>query len=115
MCASPNTDLVEAIRRRDLAAADEAAQKLERVEPEHALALVLLMAGEHDARYEPAMVRWLGLWLARHPGVGLELAADLIDALAELTGASPNVARARAAVVLRAGGDSGPASVLDRW
>jgi hypothetical protein len=80
MRALPNTDLVEAIRRRDLVAADEAAQKLERVEPEHALALVLLMAGEQDARYEPAMVRWLGLWLARHPGVGLELAADLIDA-----------------------------------
>jgi hypothetical protein len=73
------------------------------------------MAAEHDARYEPAMVRWLGLWLARHHNVGIELAADLIDALAELTGASPNVARARAAVVLRYGGDSGSASVLDRW
>ena len=115
MHRSPNAALVEALRGRNLAEAEQAARGLERVEPEHALAIVLLMADEDDARYEPALIRWAGLWLARHPQVGFELAVDLVQALAELTGASPNVARASAGVVLRSVGDGGSASVLSRW
>ena len=47
--------------------------------------------------------------------LGFELAVDLVRSLAELTGASPNVARATAGVVLRSVGDGGSASVLSRW
>ncbi len=115
MPRSPNAALVEALRRRNLAEVEEAARGLEHVEPEHALAIVLLMADEDDVRYEPALIRWAGLWLARHPHVGFELAVDLVRSLAELTGASPNVARASAGVVLRSVGDGGSASVLSRW
>ena len=84
MPRSPNAALVEALRRRNLAEVEEAARGLERVEPEHALAIVLLMADEDDVRYEPALIRWAGLWLARHPQVGFELAVDLVRSLAEL-------------------------------
>jgi hypothetical protein len=73
------------------------------------------MASEDDVRYEPALIRWVGLWLSRHPQVGFELAVDSVRSLAELTGASPSVARASAGVVLRSAGDGGSASVLARW
>jgi hypothetical protein len=115
MPASPNAELVKALGRRDLAEAEAAARDLERVEPEHALAIVLLMADEDDVRYEPSLIRWVGLWLSRHPQVGLELAVDLVRSLAGLTGASPNVARASAGVVLRSVGDGASASVLAHW
>jgi len=104
---APNAELIRALQRRDLAEAEGAARELERVHPEHALALVLLMGDERDVRYEPALVRWLGKWLAEHAGVGLTHAADLIDSFAELSGASPNVARSRAAVLLRSVGSDG--------
>ena len=110
-----NAELVKALERRSLPDAEEAARGLERVEPEHALAIVLLMGDERDVRYEPALVRWVGQWLAAHPGVGLSHAADLIDSLADLSGASPDVARSRAAVLLRSVGSDGPAGVLERW
>ena len=81
---------------------------MKQVEPEHALAIVLLLRDERDVRYESAAVRWLGQWLALHPGVGLSHAADLIDSFADLSGASPDVARARAAVLLDPWGAMGP-------
>jgi hypothetical protein len=105
MPPSPNAELVKALGRRDLAEAEAAARDLERVEPEHALAIVLLMGDEDDSRFEPALIRWVGLWLARHPQswtsrrlsawspreaalnctstLGFELAVDLVRALAE--------------------------------
>ena len=115
MPASPNAELVKALGRRDLAEAEAAARDLERVEPEHALAIVLLMADEDDARFEPALIRWVGLWLARHPQIGFELAVDLVRALADLRGASPPVAQSSASVVMRSVGDAASASVLSRW
>jgi hypothetical protein len=115
MAPSPNAELVKALGRRELAEAEAAARDLERVEPEHALAIVLLMGDEDDARFEPALIRWVGLWLARHPQVGFELAVDLVRALAELRGASPTVAQSTASVVLRSAGDGSSASVLSRW
>ena len=115
MPVSPNAELVKALGRRNLAEAEAAARNLERVEPEHALAIVLLMADEDDARFEPALIRWMGLWLARHPQIGFELAVDLVRALAELRGASPSVAQSTASVVLRSAGDGPAASVLSRW
>ena len=88
-CPLPNAELVKALGRRDLAEAEAAARDLERVEPEHALAIVLLMGDEDDARFEPALIRWVGLWLARHPQIGFELAVDLVRALAELKARRP--------------------------
>ena len=73
-----------------------------------------MMGDERDSRYERALVRWIGFWLARHPQVGLELGADLIDAFADLTGPL-NVSRSRVAVLLRSVGDDGPAGILERW
>ena len=113
--ASPNARLVRALERRSLAQAEEAARELAVVDPEHALALILLMLNEHDSRWERSAVRWVGQWLADRPATGLELAADLIGAFADLDGASPDVARARVAFVLRSAGGDGPASVLERW
>lgn len=115
MPSTPNTELIEAIRHRNLGDAEEAAHRLERVQPEHALAIVLLMGDEGDARYDRALVRWLGVWLAEHPQVGLDVAAELLHALSELDGASRNVARSQAAFALRSAGSDGPASVLERW
>src|SRR4051794_38596319 len=113
--AAPYARLIRAIQRRKLAQAEAAARELPRIDPEHALALVMLMGAERDVRYEPAMVRWLGQWLAAHPQIGLELGIELAGALADLTGAAPDVARARAALLIRSSGDKGSAGVLERW
>jgi hypothetical protein len=47
--------------------------------------------------------------------IGLELTGELADAFADLTGASPDVARARAAVLLRSVRKDECAQVLERW
>jgi hypothetical protein len=53
--------------------------------------------------------------IASEPTIGLELTGELADAFADLTGSSPDVARARAAVLLRSAGCPESAEVLERW
>ena len=115
MAPSPNAALVEALGRRDLAEAEEVARDLDRVDPEHSLAIVLLMVNEHDVRWERAAVRWAGTWLAAHPSIGIEHATELLRCIGELDGSSPDLARSQVAMVLRMAGGGGPASVLERW
>jgi hypothetical protein len=102
--AKPHTIFRRAIERGSLMQAEMAAREVGRLSLEDSLSLVLLMLSERDARYETAAVRWWGLALAAHPHIGLELAAEGADALAELGGASPDVARSRLAFILRSGG-----------
>ena len=73
------------------------------------------MRDKGDARYDRAVVRWLGRWLSDNSEVGLEFAAELAGTLEALQGASPDVARAQAAVMLRHAGSAAPAEVLERW
>jgi hypothetical protein len=87
--------LLRAIERRSLAQAEAAARELEKLRLEDALGLTLLMLAERDARFERAATRWLGRLLLEYPAVGLEIASELAGSLADLAGASPDVARSR--------------------
>lgn len=113
--SSPYAWFRKSIERRSLTQAEAAARELGSLGSEDALALVLLMRERADARYERAAVRWLGRWLTENPGAGLKLATELAAALQALQGASPDVARAQAAVMLRQAGSPRPAEVLERW
>jgi hypothetical protein len=53
--------------------------------------------------------------LTERPYVGLERAGELAASLADLAGASPDVARARGAVLLRSVGLHSSAQVVERW
>ena len=75
----------------------------------------MLLLHRRDARSERAATRWLGRLIATEPTIGLELTAELANAMADLTGASPDVARARIAVLLRSAGKIESAQVLERW
>jgi hypothetical protein len=113
--ASPLPRLQRAIERRSLAQAEAAARELGTLRLEHALALTLLMLTERDMRFERAVTRWLGRVLTTHPAIGLEVASELAGSLADLEGASPDVARSRSAVLLRSVGLHSSAKVLERW
>jgi hypothetical protein len=73
------------------------------------------MLHNRDARSERAATRWLGRLIAAQPTIGLEFTGELADTFADLAGASPDVARARAAVLLRSVGCEASARVLERW
>jgi hypothetical protein len=113
--ASPRVRFWRAIERRSLTQAEDAARELGRLRTEDALALTMLMLHNRDARAERAATRWLGRVIATEPTIGLKLTGELADAFADLTGASPDVARARAAVLLRSIGKTESAQVLERW
>jgi hypothetical protein len=112
---SPRVRFWRAIERRSLAQAEDAARELGRLRSEDALALTMLMLHKRDARAERAATRWLGRLISAEPSIGLEFTGELADAFADLTGASPDVARARAAVLLRSVGCELSAQVLERW
>jgi hypothetical protein len=112
---SPLARFRRAVERRSLVQAEAAARELGRLGSEDALALTMLLLHQRDARSERAATRWLGRLIASEPNIGLELTGDLADAFADLTGASPDVARARAAVLLRSVGKDECARVLERW
>ena len=78
-------------------------------------ALVLLMRDKGDERYDRAVVRWLGQWLTDNSEVGLEFAAELAGTLEALQGASPDVARAQVAVLLRHAGSESAGRGPQRW
>jgi hypothetical protein len=113
--ASPLPRLRRAIDRRSLAQAEAAARELGRLQLEDAFALTMLLLAERDVRFERAATRWLGRLLIEYPAVGLELASELAGSLADLAGASPDVARSRSAVLLRSVGLHSSAKVLERW
>jgi hypothetical protein len=112
---SPLARFRRAIERRSLVQAEAAARELGRLRSEYALALTMLMLHQRDARSERAATRWLGRLIATEPTIGLQLTGELADAFADLTGASADVARARAAVLLRSIGKEESAQVLERW
>jgi hypothetical protein len=102
--ASPLPRFRRAIAARSLLQAEAAARELGRLGDEDALELVLLLFARADPRYERAAVRLAGRVLARPPGLGFELARDLLDGFAGLGGPAPEVARSRIALALRAAG-----------
>ena len=75
----------------------------------------MLMLHKRDPRAERAATRWLGRLIATEPTIGLELTGELADVFVDLTGASPDVARPQAAVLLRSGGCPQNAEALERW
>jgi hypothetical protein len=82
--ASPYARLQRALAAGLLQQAESAARELRHLSLDNALALVLLMLRERDARFERAAVKWLGRVLSERPQLGLELARELADALAAL-------------------------------
>lgn len=104
---------LRSIERRSLSQADAAARELGRLDTHDALALVLLMREKGDGRYERAAVRWLGQLMCEHPELGLTRSADAARALRGIDGASPDVARASLAVLLRSVGRDDAAKLLE--
>jgi hypothetical protein len=113
--ASPYARFNRAIQRRQLPQAEDAARELTTMLTEDALALTLLLLQNRDARFERSATRWLGRLLAENPSIGLDVASELAEALADLDGASPDVARSRAAFLLRSVRFDQSAQVLERW
>jgi hypothetical protein len=79
---------------------------------EDSLRLCLLMRRERDQRFERAALRWLGRLLAERPGIGLDLARQALDGLANMAGTAPDAGRSQLAVVLRAAGELRAADAL---
>jgi hypothetical protein len=111
---SPHARLQRALERGSLVQAEAAAREMPKLPLTDSLRLVMLMMSERDARYERAAVRWWGQVLIEQPELGLELASEGADALRELDGASPNVARSRLAMVLRNAGLVPAAEQIER-
>jgi hypothetical protein len=111
---SPATRLIRALDRDNLALACEAAKECQHVRLEDSLRLCLLMHREHDQRFEPAAVRWLGKLLAEHPGIGLDLARQALAGMSDLAGTAFDVGGGELAVVLRAVKEPRAAEVLER-
>jgi hypothetical protein len=78
------------------------------------LALSRLYAQEAHPRFDADAVRWLGRLPAQHPNMGLDRATLALDAVRGLAGVSPEVARARLALILRQIGEEKSARVLER-
>jgi hypothetical protein len=47
------------------------------------------MKQEHDERFEPAAVRWLGKLLSEHAKIGLDLTRQVVAGMRELAGTAP--------------------------
>jgi len=93
-----------AVARGSLLQAEAAARELGRIELDDALRLLLLLLRDNDPRFERAALRFMGRVLAERPAMTFELADTLLDGLSELNGVSPDVARSRVALALRAAG-----------
>ena len=61
----------------------------------------MLMARAGDQRFGRAALRWIARAVEEHGDLTLGTVASLVDALRELEGGSPEVARARLALALR--------------
>lgn len=113
--ASPYALLVRSIERRSLAQAEAAARELGWVDNQRALALALLMRDAHDSRFDRAAARWLARWSLEEPAATLEIVGGLAVALRDMDGTAPEVARSRAALLLRSAGSLELAQMLERW
>jgi hypothetical protein len=109
---SPQTRLRRARDRGNLGLAEMTARECGHLDLEDSLRLCLLMWRDHDRRFERAAVRWLGLLLTERPGIGLDLARQALDGLANMAGTAPDVGRSQLAVVLRAVGERRAADSL---
>jgi hypothetical protein len=112
--ASPYALLQRALERGSLFQAEAAARECKHVRLDDSLALVCLYAKAAHPRFDAAAVRWLGRLMADHPAMGLAAATDALDAVRGLARASPEVARARLALILSQIGEEKSARVLER-
>ncbi len=85
----PAVEFEDAVRRGDLALAVAFARDLARergvpVTLERALQLVMLASREQPEAYDLWARRWLVRWLNEAPGAGIEAAAEVAAALADL-------------------------------
>jgi hypothetical protein len=99
--ARPYARLCRAIERGQLTQAEAAARECGRVGLEEALGLCVLMAGDGDRRFERAALRWIGRAIEERRELTLAILGWVVDALGELQGTAPELARARLALVLR--------------
>jgi hypothetical protein len=99
--ARPYARLCRAIERAQLAQAEAAARECGRVGLEEALGLCVLMARDGDRRFERAALRWIARAIEERGELTLATLSSLVDALGELQGTVPEVARARLALALR--------------
>ena len=97
----PAVRLQRALDAGSLLLAETAARECHRVEVEDALGICLLLASEHDARYERAAVRWVGQLLSKRPDTGFKSAHRLLRGMEGMRGTSPPLARADLALLLR--------------
>ena len=113
--SSPAVRLRRALDAGSLINAEAAAAECQRVEAEDALGICLLMAATNDSRFEPSATRWVGLLLARHPEMGFDDARRALSDLEGMVGASPPLARADLALLLRAVGLERAAERAERF
>jgi hypothetical protein len=111
---SANTRLQRAIERGDLERVRLAASECERIDLEEALGILLLIADQEPEIYERAAVRWLGRLFASRPGLGFDVAGQVLDEMAEISGPNRAVARSRIALALRQVGEIRIATVLEQ-
>jgi hypothetical protein len=108
----PHTRLRRALDRGNLSLAELTARECERLNLEDSLRLCLLMQRERDQRFERTAVKWLGRFLAERPGMGLDLARQALEGLANMAGTAPDAGRSQLAVVLRAVGEARAADAV---
>jgi hypothetical protein len=109
---SAQTRLRRALDHGNLELAELTARECGGLDLEDSLRLCLLMRRERDQRFERAAVRWLGRLLAERPRMGLDLARQALDGLANMAGTAPDAGRSPLAVVLRAVGERRAADAL---
>lgn len=94
--------LRRAVERGQLLAAESAARECPHVDLDLALGICLLMTHEGDERFERATLRWIARLTVEGPGLTLSRLGEVVEALDELQGVAPDVARSRLSVCLRA-------------
>jgi hypothetical protein len=109
---SPHTRLRRALDRRNLRLVREAAGECPHLDLEDSLRILLLIASQEPELYERAAVRWVGRLLAARPGMGLDLARQALDGMANMAGVATDAGRSQLAVVLRAVGEPRAAEAL---
>ena len=111
--ARPYARLQRALRLGQLAAAETAARECPVIQLPDALALVLLLAQNHDRRFERAALRWIQRAIDEAPRGSLAAVSALATALDGLEGLEDHVARSRLSLALGQLGLSEEARVAD--
>jgi hypothetical protein len=109
---SPHARLRRALDRGNLRLVREAARECPHLDLEDSLRILLLIASQEPGLYERAAVRWVGRLLVERPRMGLDLARQALDGMANIAGVAPDAGRAQLAVVLGAVGEPRAAEAL---